>query len=121
MSQCIFCGAKVIDPNPGDGRPCACHHCLRTKVKQAGILERVEVMPDIYLPGVFYYSEKYGGLGHLCPCGCGDKIYIPVTEDGSGATWKISIRDEKVTLDPSLWNNPCKAHYFIRDGEVVWV
>lgn len=120
MTRCIYCGAKIIDPNPEDGRPCACMSCLKTRVRQVGVLKRVEYMPAIYEPGIFYYSERFGGFGHLCPCGCGNKIYIPVSEEGSGDNWKIIIRDEKVTLEPSLLN-PCKAHYFIRDGEVIWV
>lgn len=82
-------------------------------------MKHVEYMPEIYLPGIFYYSERFAGLGHLCPCGCGNKIYIPVSKDGSNGSWKITILDEKVTLEPSLLN-PCKAHYFILCGEVVW-
>ena len=122
MTTCIYCGAKLLGGDPS--RPCACMSCLKTH-RQAGILKRVEFMPEVYEPGIFYYSERFGGFGYLCHCGCGEKIYIPVVPEGTPVTnehsWMISIRDEKVTLDPSLLNRiPCGSHYFIRDSEVVW-
>jgi hypothetical protein len=82
-------------------------------------LVRVEFMPAELEPGKLYYSELYGSVKHLCPCGCGNKASIPTKPQ-----WKDgwTIDPEGPTLSPSLLHQwPCKSHYFIRDGKVVWV
>jgi len=81
-------------------------------------LERVRCMPDQLMAGVLYLSEEFGTAAHLCPCGCGEKIRTPL-----GSTeWSF----EETALGPSLypsvgnWQLPCRSHYWIRDGQVIW-
>lgn len=44
-------------------------------------LVRVDFMPSEQemKPNVLYYSERFGGLGHLCLCGCGGWCYVGLT------------------------------------------
>lgn len=75
-------------------------------------------MPKAFEPGILYVSEEFSVAGHLCPCGCGNKIITPL-----GPTdWKFVEEDGKATLDPSIgnWQIPCRSHYWITDGEIDW-
>lgn len=80
------------------------------------ILE-VEQFPDSFLPGILYWSKKFKISAHLCACGCGDVINLPVDP----ANYSIRIDRGGPTLRPSVGNwNVCNAHYFITNGEVRW-
>ncbi|CAN5401236.1 DUF6527 family protein [soil metagenome] len=81
-------------------------------------LHRVQFMPKTLEPGVLYFAEEYGAAAHLCACGCGTKIRTPI-----GPTeWRIQEHPEGITLRPSVgnWQQPCRSHYLITDGEVEW-
>lgn len=87
-------------------------------MKSKIILQRVHYMPKAFEPGILYVSEEFSVAGHLCPCGCGNKIITPL-----GPTdWKFVEEDGKATLDPSIgnWQIPCRSHYWITDGEIDW-
>lgn len=76
-------------------------------------LKRVHFIPGEISEGILYYSEEYDIAVHICPCGCGNRIYTPI-----GPTdWEISINQTNVTLFPSISNwQQCKSHYWIVDG-----
>ncbi|MBW8016147.1 MAG: hypothetical protein FVQ82_08170 [Planctomycetes bacterium] len=81
-------------------------------------LERVSYMPKELEPGVLYVSEEFGAVAHLCPCGCGSKIRTPL-----GSTeWSLKVTDKGPSLFPSIgnWQLPCKSHYWIKHGEIIW-
>lgn len=81
-------------------------------------LQRVEYMPKDLQPGVLYVAEKFSAAAHLCACGCGSKVRTPL-----GPTeWSLSVSPSGVSLHPSVgnWQRPCRSHYWIRDGQVVW-
>jgi hypothetical protein len=81
-------------------------------------LQRVRYMPKELKPGVLYVSEEFGAAAHLCPCGCGLKVRTPL-----GPTeWILKETERGPTLLPSIgnWQFPCRSHYWIRNGEVVW-
>jgi hypothetical protein len=81
-------------------------------------LERVHYMPKVLEPGVLYASEEFGAAAHLCACGCGAKIRTPL-----GLTeWRLEEASEGPSLSPSVgnWQQPCRAHYWIWQGEVEW-
>ena len=81
------------------------------------ILEQVDRLPRPLLPGRLYWSKEFGMSGHLCACGCGDSIYLPV----GPVDYSITAGPEGPTLRPSVGNwNVCDAHYLITAGEVVW-
>lgn len=81
-------------------------------------LQHVHYMPKDLEAGVLYVSKEFGTAAHLCACGCGSKIRTPL-----GPTeWSLEETARGPTLYPSVgnWQQPCKSHYWIRNGQVVW-
>ena len=75
-------------------------------------------MPKVLEPGVLYVSQEFKTAAHLCACGCGEKVRTPL-----GPTeWKLTEAPNGPTLYPSIgnWQQPCRSHYWIRRGEIVW-
>lgn len=81
-------------------------------------IQHVETMPESLKPGILYVSLEFETAHHLCACGCGHKVRTPL----SPAEWQIEETPQGVTLRPSIgnWQLPCRSHYLIRRGEVVW-
>ncbi len=75
-------------------------------------------MPKKLEPGLLYVSEQYEVAGHLCACGCGNKVMTPL----GPAEWSYEDSSHGPTLTPSIgsWQLPCKSHYWITRGEVSW-
>lgn len=82
-------------------------------------LKLVEFMPSTLELGVLYVSKKYQTAAHLCACGCGEKIRTQLGPLG----WKFSNQRQGPSLYPSIgnWQKPCRSHYFIKKGVVIWV
>jgi hypothetical protein len=81
-------------------------------------LRRVHYMPRELEAGVLYVSEEFDVAGHLCACGCGNKVMTPL-----GPTeWAFYDSKGGPTLKPSIgsWQLPCKSHYNIIGGKVRW-
>jgi len=81
-------------------------------------LQAVDFMPAALQPGILYVSEVYSTAAHLCACGCGSKIRTPL-----GRTeWTVTSRRGLPSLWPSVgnWQKPCRSHYVIEAGEVIW-
>jgi len=80
--------------------------------------ELVELMPSTLESGVLYVSQKYQTAAHLCACGCGEKIRTQLGPLG----WQFINERPGPSLYPSIgnWQKPCRSHYFIRRGVVVW-
>lgn len=81
-------------------------------------LQRVVTMPRELAPGILYVSEEFGVAGHLCACGCGHKVIVPL----GPAEWTFVEKSGHPTLSPSIgnWQLPCRSHYLIIDGRIVW-
>jgi hypothetical protein len=81
-------------------------------------LQRVQYMPRELAPGILYVSVEYAVAGHLCACGCGNKVMTPL----SPAKWQFTERNGLPSLYPSVgnWQLPCRSHYFILDGKIRW-
>lgn len=79
----------------------------------------VEYFPDEFESGILYVSMQYAICGHLCACGCGEKVITPL----SPKQWKIAYNGEDVTLYPSIGNYAfsCQSHYFLTNGNIIWV
>ena len=79
----------------------------------------LEYFPDEFESGILYVSMQYAICGHLCACGCGEKVITPL----SPTRWKLVYNGEDVTLYPSIGNYSfaCQSHYFLTNGNVVWV
>lgn len=81
-------------------------------------LARVRYVPKALEPGLLYVSEEFGAAVHLCACGCGSKVSTPL-----GPTeWSLTEGPEGPTIRPSVgnWQRPCRSHYLITDGDIVW-
>ncbi|MEO6228546.1 MAG: DUF6527 family protein [Ferruginibacter sp.] len=75
-------------------------------------------MPTDLQPGILYISEEFEVAGHLCACGCNNKVITPL-----GPTeWSFSEAGGKPTLRPSIgnWELPCRSHYIITKGRIEW-
>jgi hypothetical protein len=68
--------------------------------------------------GVLYISTTYATTVHLCACGCGNKVVLPL----SPAEWRLTWDGETVSLSASVgnWEYPCQSHYWIERNAVRW-
>jgi hypothetical protein len=75
--------------------------------------------PDEPEPGLFYYSEDFRSSLHLCACGCGRRVILPIKPAG----WRMDVSGTSVSLFPSVGNREfdCRSHYLIRNGAVIWL
>ncbi|CAL66566.1 DUF6527 family protein [Christiangramia forsetii] len=81
-------------------------------------LLKVEYLPKDLEQGILYVSEEFGIAGHLCPCGCDNKIMTPLDP----SEWSFKEITNKPTLYPSIgnWQLPCRSHYWITNGNIEW-
>ena len=78
----------------------------------------VDLMPDELRDGILYVSMTHKTAIHKCVCGCGREVVTPI----SPAKWQLGFDGEHISLFPSIgnWSFPCKSHYWIRNGRVIW-
>lgn len=74
--------------------------------------------PEDLEPSLLYVSVQFRTTLHLCACGCGSEVVLPLRP----AAWSITYDGETVSMSPSVgnWSFPCRSHYWIRGGEVIW-
>ena len=80
--------------------------------------EFVEFIPPELSEGKLYVSMIYATTVHLCACGCGNKVVLPL----SPAEWQMFFDGEAVSLTPSIgnWEFPCRSHYWITGNAIKW-
>lgn len=84
----------------------------------------VEFIPNDLEPGKLYISKRFNLAIHKCACGCDDgrKVVTPFNEPRE---WKLTEKDGKVTLRPSVGNwmgeRPYHAHYYITNNKIEWL
>ena len=78
----------------------------------------VEDMPPVLQPHTFYISTQHRLTEHLCACGCGAEISLPL----GPSEWRIDGYGACVSLHPSVgnWRLPCKSHYVIHNSTTQW-
>lgn len=83
------------------------------------VLKYVDHIPESVdlEPNTLYISEVFDTMTHLCPCGCGDEIPVPLDVH---IGWVLTVVDGLATATPSFANRRCKAHYVITNGEFVF-
>ena len=76
-------------------------------------------VPEKLKSGLLYVCFDCNVVVHLCACGCGEKVVLPIAPD----FWSVKYDGETVSLTPSIGNFqfPCKSHYWIRENKVIWV
>lgn len=85
---------------------------------------KVEELPEtldsrsVYVVGEGSY---YWFAAMICPCGCGEILYMSLLPDDS-PRWDITLHDNgTVSLHPSVWRKKgCKSHFFLKNGNVDW-
>ncbi len=65
-------------------------------------LQRVQFLPKYLSPGILYVSDEYQVAGHLCCCGCGNKVITPL----GPAEWSVTEQDGNPSMWPSIGNCP---------------
>jgi len=86
--------------------------------KDVGLIkaEFVTFIPDRIEEGILYISKEYNTCTHLCGCGCGERVPLPLDPNN----WTLMMNRDKPTLTPSIQQRfECKSHYFITDGEII--
>jgi hypothetical protein len=80
--------------------------------------EFVEFIPSELSEGTLYVSMIYTTTVHLCACGCGNRVVLPL----SPADWQMYFDGEAVSLTPSVgnWEFPCHSHYWIKGNKIRW-
>lgn len=78
----------------------------------------VEFIPADLEPGIIYISMEYATTTHLCACGCGEKVVLPLHPHD----WSLSFDGKAVSLRPSVgnWSFKCQSHYFISGNRIEW-
>jgi len=98
---------------------------MRTIKKVPVTVEFVDEMPfDTIQENVLYVNKNTCRLRHLCLCGCGHLIDIPLSRinnngqiyNGEPEWWHLTMNVDKVTITPSILNKPCNGHYIITNG-----
>ena len=82
------------------------------------VLQNLTYIPRDLEAGILYVSKEYAVAAHLCMCGCGNKVVVPL----GPAEWSFIERNGRPTLYPSIgnWQLPCRSHYVITDGRIQW-
>lgn len=89
-------------------------------------LQTVQVieLPDVLDEQSLYLVGEGGYLWYaalLCPCHCGEIIYLNLLPEQRPRWQLLSDEDVYVTLEPSVWRQKgCRSHFFIRGGEIIW-
>lgn len=75
-------------------------------------------MPSRMREGELYISVKHRLTEHLCACGCGEEISLPLGR----CDWRIVFDGETISLSPSVgnWRLPCGSHYIIHENATKW-
>lgn len=78
----------------------------------------VEAVPATIEPGVLYVSMEFATTSHLCCCGCGNRVVLPLHP----TAWHLRYDGKSISMSPSVgnWTFPCRSHYWIRSNQVEW-
>jgi AraC-like DNA-binding protein len=79
--------------------------------------EFVDYLPDQIVAGRLYVSIKMAALAHRCPCCCGFKVVTPITP----TQWRVTFDGESISIDPSITNIGCGAHYSVNRNRILWL
>ena len=89
---------------------------MKPRKYKALFVEDIPITSDLE-QGVLYVSIRHSIVTHLCACGCGARIDLPLDPD----EWTMIYNGEYVSLRPSIgnWDIPCQSHYFITENVAV--
>ncbi|WP_219842584.1 DUF6527 family protein [Acidovorax radicis] len=65
-------------------------------------------------------GERAKWLLMLCPCGCGQQIALNLMSSHS-PRWEVKILSKtSFSVHPSVDATSCGAHFWLRNGRVIW-
>jgi hypothetical protein len=78
----------------------------------------VRSIPEKLEPEMLYVSLDYFTTSHLCACGCGAEVVLPLHP----TKWRMTFDGAAVSMAPSVGSRtlPCRSHYWIDRGQVRW-
>lgn len=78
----------------------------------------VDTVPETLSAGVLYVAVEHGVMMHLCACGCGSEVSLPL----SPIDWRLTFDGDSISVSPSVgnWSLPCRSHYVIDRSHVRW-
>lgn len=79
---------------------------------------------DKLMPDTVYIRKDKMYFSHLCLCKCKRLVNLPIntlTIDGSSKKgdprgWDIEIKNQQISIKPSILNHPCECHYIVTNG-----
>lgn len=78
---------------------------------------------EVKHPGVVAivgHGSKHKWLLMTCPCGCGETLALNLMRSHT-PRWRVEARSEALfSVFPSIDALSCGAHFWIRDGKVIW-
>lgn len=55
-----------------------------------------------------------------CPCGCGQQIALNLMSSHT-PRWRVEVQSRsRFSVHPSVDSTSCGAHFWLRDGRVIW-
>lgn len=78
----------------------------------------VRAVPDVLEKDTLYISIDYVTTSHLCACGCGAEVVLPLHP----TKWHFTFDGATVSMAPSIGSRtlPCRSHYWIDQGFIRW-
>lgn len=78
----------------------------------------VEFIPSDLKSGELYVSLTYSVTAHLCACGCGEKVVLPLHPE----QWRFTYDGASISIFPSIGNisTNCNSHYWIENNRIKW-
>lgn len=78
----------------------------------------VQAIPEVLEEDTLYISIDYVTTSHLCACGCGAEVVLPLHP----TKWHLTFNGATVSMAPSIGSRtlPCRSHYWIDHGFVRW-
>lgn len=78
----------------------------------------VEAVPTTIEPGLLYVSMEFATTSHLCCCGCGNRVVLPLHP----TAWQLRYDGKGISISPSVgnWSFPCRSHYWIKSNQIDW-
>lgn len=84
----------------------------------------VQELPDRLSHKVVYIGgegEHKWYVAMLCPCGCGEVLYMSLMQDSRPRWGMVEHRNKTISLQPSVWRKiGCKSHFFLKEGCIQW-
>lgn len=76
------------------------------------------IPPTLPVEATLYIAFSRRVTAHLCLCGCGEKVVLPLRPN----RWSLTYDGETISMAPSIGNSglACRSHYWIKKSRVEW-